>query len=301
MNRTKIAVILTLLMAFVLVGSAMAQVTPVTYDDTASDYDAPGEEPQSLILNGDFNSWSTDSAWIAEQGVDCDNAGGQSPDYWCVWGQDKNGWEFVHLGKTDLAVGAEETKGDSYGMSLFIRHQGNGSGSFYAGAWQQLNVPAEGYYFINVSETIWYDNRRGTAPYNSVAWYTISDTADPWDSDDWRELDPYTIQCPNTYEICNYAGRDETIHVSPGQYLHLIVAHKFPVFNASTVFLLDDVSLVPADDNPETNPNVDDYHGFYDWYYDTVADNSYDDKCHWADESCTGVVTVVTWDEDAPR
>lgn len=303
MNKTKIAAILTLLMAFVLVGSALAQVTPVTYDDTTSDYDPPGDEPQSLILNGDFNTWSSDSPWVDEQGVDCaGNQEGNSPDYWCVWGEDKAGWEFVHLGQTDLAEGPAEDKGDSYGMSLFIRHQGNGTGDFYAGAWQKLDgVTEPGYYFINLSESIWYDDRRETASYNSVAWYTISDTDSPWDSDDWRELDAYEIQCPNSYEVCNYAGRDETIWLEPGQYLHLVVSHQFPVFNASTVFLLDDASLVPADDDPETNPNVEDYNGFYDWYYPDGSDNAWDDKCHWDDEDCTGVVTIVEWNQDAPR
>ena len=304
MNKLRIAVLLAVLMALLVVGSAFAQVIAVDYDDTESNY-WPGqaEDVFHYVVNGDFNAWSADSAWIAEAGVECDNDSGNSPDYWCVWGQDKAGWEWAHLSQTDLAEGSLEEKGESYGMRLFLRHQGNGKGSFYAGAWQPLTTVTEaGYYFINVSESIWFNNDRGTANYNSVAWYTISDTNDPWDSDDWRELDPYTVQCPNSWEVCEYAGRDETIWVEPGQFLHLIVAHKFPVFNASTVFLLDDVSMIAANDDPETNPALEDYTGFYDWYYDTVVDNDeFDDKCHWMDETCTGILTVITWDQDAPR
>lgn len=298
MKKLRYAAILTLLLALLVAGSALAQVTPVTYEDMASDYDAPGEEPASLVRNGDFNAWSHDSAWIADSGEECSNNEFNSPDYWCVWGEGKDGWEYVHLAQADLAIGSAEEKGTSYGMGLFIRHQGNGTGSFYAGAWQPLDqVTTAGYYFINISEAIWYTTGRGTAAYNSVAWYAISDTNNPWDSEDWRELDPYVVQCSSDYEFCNYAGRDETIWVEPGQYLHLIVAHKFPVFNASSLFLLDDVSLVPADSNTDSNPNATDPNGFYDWLNDAPADV----KCHWFDEFCIGNPTTVYWSADAPR
>ena len=327
MNKLRIAVLLALLMGLLVVGSAFAQVIAVDYDDTASDQYIPqvADEPSSLIMNGDFNSWSGGSEWIAETGVDCANDSGNSPDYWCVWGQGKAGWEDAHLAKTDLALGPAEDKGDSWGMGIFIRHQGNGSGSYYAGAWQPLAVETAGYYFINISETIWWNVDRYTTYYNSVAWYAITDSDDPMeDMGAWKELDPYKVQCPNDWEYCNYAGRDETVWVDPGQYLHLIVAHKFPVFNASSVFLLDDVSLVAADDNAETNANLEDPNGFYDWYWDDVADydDEHSDKCHWADEDCVNVTSdihrwgvclewsgsscvsvsdVITWDQEAPR
>lgn len=281
-------------LAALLITTAVAAQGVVTYDDTGGNFASPSGEDTlgSYVRNGDFNAWN--NAVPDDCGVN------YGPDHWCFWYQSKAGWEDAHIANSNLAFPYQdhETAGDSYGLGLFTRHAGSGTGSYYAGVWQQLDVPSEGYYFINVSEAIWWNDDRGTTAYNSIAWYAIADSMDPFSSSDWRELDPYTYQCPNSYEVCNYAGRDETVWVEPGQYLHLIVGQKFPVFNASTVFLLDDVSLVSANPN---GANAGDANGYYDWYDDVLSSEAYDDKCHWLDEACLGFATVVVWDEDAPR
>ena len=84
------------------------------------------------------------------------------------------------------------------------------------------------------------------ALYNSVGWYGIGRTADPATVAEWRELSPLPVPCPNALGICLYIGRYETVYVEPGHYFHLRVGHKFPVYNAWTLFALDDIALVPA-------------------------------------------------------
>lgn len=294
MKKLGIALTLGLVIILLSVAAVSANhIQIVSYDDTGGDHlpDTDGTLG-SFIRNGDFNSWT--GAWDGPE--DC---GLVVSDHWCGWGDVKGGWE-AHMGPANMIWPWQDVQnaGTSMGLGLFIRHAGNGSGGYYAGVYQPLNIPAADYYFINISESIWYNDDRGTAAYNSIAWYAISDTTSPYDASEWRELDPYTIQCPNSYEICDYAGRDETIWLEPGQYLHLIVGHKFPVFNASTVFILDDVSLVSANAD---DPNANDPTGYYTWYYDVIANPGYDDKCHWGDLYCIGVVTYVLWDQDAPR
>lgn len=185
----------------------------------------PGKiEPNSLIRNGDFQAWQD----------------GQ-PENWTVWVEHKPGWEDAHIAQIDYAV-TEEGENNAFG--LFVRNVG-GEGSYYAGAYQQLDqVEEAGYYWLTTHMTMW-----GEVPkvlYNSVGWYGIGDSADPASVGDWRELSPLPIPCPNQLRVCIHVGRYETIYVEPGQYFHLRVGHNFPAYNVWTVFGLDDFALSPA-------------------------------------------------------
>jgi hypothetical protein len=239
MKKTKlmVAIVMGLIVVLLVAGAALAEdIAYVTYDDTAEvatgdffdDYwFAPTEVGTgSLIRNGDFADWTN--------GV---------PDNWTVWSEVKSGWETAHLAQADLSLAGD---GGNYGMGIFIRHIG-GNGSFYAGAYQALDgIPADGYYWVNTHATSWGEKRTG---YNAVAWYGIGDSDDPDSVSEWRTLDPFAAPCDNDWGVCEYIGRYETAHISPGQYFHLLATHKFPVFNAWTVFLFDDISIVPADGN----------------------------------------------------
>jgi hypothetical protein len=236
MRKSKItaAFVFGLLIVLLVAGTALADdIVLVTYTDTGEvatgdvedDYwFAPDEVGTgSLIRNGDFAAW-TDGM----------------PDNWTVWANTKDGWENAHLGMTDLALTPD---GDNYGMSLFVRNIG-GSGSFYAGAYQALDGVADGYYWVNTHATSWGEK---LVEYNAIAWYGIGTSDDPGSVTEWRTLDPYTTPCHNNWGACEYIGRYETVHISEGSYFHLMAGHKFPVYNAWTVFLFDDVSIVPAD------------------------------------------------------
>lgn len=236
MKKTKItvAVVVGLLIVLMVVGSALADhIEYVSYHDTGEvatgdvidDYwFAPDEVGTgSLIRNGDFSNW-TDG----------------SPDNWTVWADEKAGWENAHVSMTNLALSQD---GENYGLSLFVRNIG-GSGSFYAGAYQALEGITDGYYWVNTHATSWGEK---LAAYNALAWYGIGDSDDPSSVSEWRTLDPFVAPCHNSWGVCEYIGRYETVHLSPGQYFHLMAGHKFPVYNAWTVFLFDDISIVPAD------------------------------------------------------
>jgi hypothetical protein len=279
--KLRFALFLTLVAMLVIVGTVLADpFTPVNYTDTQSEFDSPetGAEEAlgSFILNGAFDDWT-----------------GGEPDHWTIWEQSKAGWEAVHMGPADLAQSAA---GMNDALGMFIRHTG-GDGGFYSGVYQPLSlITTGGYYFVNISEAIWYNDDRETAAFNSVAWYAITDSTNPFDDvDAWRELDPYEIQCANSFEVCNYAGRDETVWIDPGSYFHLIVAQKFPVFNASTVFVIDDVSITGTDGN------LDYTNGFYDW----INESPEDVKFHWMDDDCflddCSDFVEVNWDKEAPR
>lgn len=276
MKKFNTALLFALVIGLVFVGSALAE-TYVTYDDTASKFDTPaGIDPVSLIRNGAFDNW--------ENSV---------PKDWSPWWDSKAGWEDAHIAMADMAYPAGNKVGDNPALGFFIRHTG-GTGGYYAGAQQKLNqITEDGYYFVQISETIWYDV--STGPYNSVAWYAISTESDPANVTNWHELDPYTIQCPNALEHCTYEGRDETVYIEKDSYFHLKVGQKFPVFGAETVFIIDDISIVAAD-GTDTQ-----YNGFYMWQDDFNADLT-DDKCHYYDETCGSTPFVeVMWDQYAPR
>ena len=238
MKKAKITVsiVVGLLVVLLIAGTALAEhIDYVTYNDTVGvavsdvfeDYwFAPNEVGTgSLIRNGDFSAW-TDG----------------SPDNWTVWADSAGGWENAHVAMTDLAWTSD---GDNYGLSLFIRNTG-GSGSFYAGAYQALDGVGDGYYWVNTHATSWGIK---LADYNALAWYGIGSSEDPSSVTQWRTLDPFTTPCHNDWGACEYIGRYETVHIDEGSYFHLLAGHKFPVFNAWSVFLFDDISIVPADGN----------------------------------------------------
>jgi hypothetical protein len=242
MKKTKISalVLIGLLTIFAFVGTALAgHIDYTNYTDTGEiavgDFDedywfAPDEVGSgSLIRNGDFTNWT--------DGV---------PDNWTVWANEATGWENAHVAQTDLALTPD---GDNYGLSLFVRNTG-GSGSFYAGAYQALDGVSDGYYWVNTHATSWGIKLEG---YNAMAWYGIGSSEDPASVTEWRTLDPFTTPCHNNWGVCEYIGRYETVHISDGSYFHLMSGHKFPVYNAWTVFLFDDISIVPADGNYVTD------------------------------------------------
>lgn len=277
MRKIKFAAITTAVLLIFIVGTALADApdapsAPEAYEgsvgslDASSEFDVEGADPVSFILNGAFDEWSS---------------GG--PTHWTMWTDSKSGWETARASQVDLA----EADGMNDALGFFIRNVG-GSGGYYAGATQPLSlVTTGGNYFVNVSETIWYGG--DTLPYNSVAWYAISDsaTAAGVSAGEWRELDPYTYQCPNGDGMCIYSGRDETVWIDPGQYFHIMVGMKFPVYNAWSFFVIDDISIVPADGSDDAA------NGYYDW----VNDDPSDVKWHLFDEDCVDCSsTDIHWD-----
>lgn len=260
MKKLSLALAVSLSLVLLLIGNVFAGVTVIDYDDTSSNFTPPegGPDSNSLIRNGDFSAWTAGM-----------------PDNWTVWGDTKAGWEDVHLATVDLSDPANRPVGVNDALGFFARNVG-GSGSYYAGAYQHLDlIPAAGLYFVNVSVTAWYDNPSG--PYNSVAWYGIGSSSEPSSVSEWRELYPDQFVCHNSAQSCWYGGRDEVISISPGEYFHLQVSHKFPFFNSWTTWVIDDISIVAADGSqPETI-------GYYTW----------------VDED--GDPAVVRWDREATR
>lgn len=281
MDKIKPIAIATLVLVLIIVGTVLADgpedgpTVPTPRDgdvstfDASSEFDIEGGEPMSYIYNGAFDDWAADG-----------------PDGWTIWSDEKSGWEDARFSQVDLAEGG----GMNDALGFFMRNVG-GDGGYYAGAVQPLTrVTSAGYYFVSVSETIWYGGETG--PYNSVAWYAISASASPAGvaSSEWRELDPYTIQCHNSSGSCVYSGRDETVWIDPGTYFHLMVGMKFPFYNAWSFFVIDDISIVPAGGVEDT------VNGFYDW----VNDSPEDVKWHFEEETCWDCEpTQVEWDPEA--
>jgi hypothetical protein len=258
MKKTKIALVISLVLVAIMATAAFADFTVVNYDDTRSNFTPPeGNPDNSLIRNGDFLAWT-----------------GGSPDHWTAWPENKAGWE-VHLANVDLSHVANRPEGVNDGLGFFIRNIG-GSGSYSAGAWQHLDkISTSGQYVVNVSGTSWYGNQTGA--YNTVAWYGIGDSESPSSVMQWRELYSDRFVCRNIDQVCNYIGRHETIMIEPGQYFHLKVTHKFPFFNSWSVWVLDDISIVPADGSKPATA------GYY----------------NWVDERDNNV--VIRWNRHAPR
>jgi hypothetical protein len=250
--------------------------------DGMSTFNAPGSyiTNTSVISNGAFDNW------IA--GL---------PANWTLWRQDKPGWEEARPLDVDLALTAD---GMNNSLGWFVRNVG-GSGSYSAGAYQVMDeLPAPGYYFVNISESIFADPAAG--PYNAVAWYAISEHEDPAmvEAGDWRELDPFWYQCPNDQPLCTYVGRDETVWIEPGWTFHVMVSQKFPHFNTWSLFIIDDISVVAADPDPTTNFDLDAPNGYYVWldwqevtFWGFLLDA--DEKCHYLDEWCVPFVPTMVY------
>lgn len=281
MKKPKVAILFGVLLVLALTASAFAELV-VTYsstDDTWSEYtiqDTPEREAEaatnSLIDNGAFTKWGT-------------TLGPSDP--WTFWRDTTAGWTAGRLHEVDLALPANPD-GINNAMGWFIQHSGAKEGGYYAGAYQQLTrIPAAGLYYVSVSTTAFSDGKTG--PYNSVAWYAISDSANPAEVNDWRELFPDQFVCPNGDGVCNYVGRDETVQINPNQYFHLMVGRKFPEFLGWTMFIIDDISIVAADGTPNTE------NGFYNW-----CDGRPEDfKVH-EDTGC-GNTTTIHWDPNQTR
>jgi hypothetical protein len=281
MNKSRLAIFLGLLLVLALTVSAFAGlvVTYTTSDDAYSEYTISDSEERkvqaetnSLIENGAFTYWGM----------------GLGPsDPWTFWRDDRAGWTAGRLHEFGLALPANP-EGINNAMGWFIQHSGAKEGGYYAGAYQQLNqIPVPGLYYVSVSTTAFEDGRTG--PYNSVAWYAISDSASPSGVEDWRELFPDQFVCANGDGVCNYVGRDETVPINPGQYFHLMVGRKFPEFFGWTMFVIDDISIVAADGTLNTA------NGFYNW----CNGNPEDFKVH-DDEACRSY-TEIHWDPEQTR
>jgi hypothetical protein len=257
-----------------LVVGAVAAIDPVTYTDTSSltwsdvfsDYwYAPDQDNLTdaggdwLIKNGDFSNWTSGF-----------------PDDWTVWDEgDKAGYEEAHLAQ--MTMGA-----DNYGMGIFVRNNNYG-GSYYAGAYQPLEVES-GYYWLTIHATMFghwttfdylgYTFVDGDQWGNAIAWYGISEYTDVNMVDDWRELFitdgfigfgyPSALPCQNEWEACVTFGRYETVHVDSGDYLHLMAGHKWPAWQQWTVFAFDDIYMTQANDDYRADGWFDDGALFWD-------------------------------------
>lgn len=285
MSKTKIAVLLSLLLVVAVTASVFAElvVTYTSSEDGRSEYDVDegdndveraARAANSVIENGDFTYWGT----------------GLGPsDPWVFWRDNKAGWTAGRLHEFDLAHPANPD-GISNAMGWFIQHAGAPSGGYYAGAYQQLNrIPVAGYYYVSISVSAWEEGNTG--PYNSVAWYAISDSADPSAvaQEEWKELYPDQFVCTTGDGICNYVGRDETVWINPGQFFHVQVGRKFPEFFGSTMFIVDDISIVAA------NGTTDTVNGFYNWCDGRPEDFKVHDG-----ETCNNT-TTIRWDPNALR
>lgn len=285
MSGTELAIVFSMALVLVMATGVFAQ-TVVTDTSTSSDTwsnSAPASDfVESFILNGDFQSWTGDTGM---------------PDHWTSWRSNPSGWINSRLHEVDMTVPWDAT-GQSNAMGWFIQHNGATHGPAYAGAYQHLTeIPAAGYYFVNASVTAYWV--RDTGPYNSVAWYAVSDSSNPGEVEHWRELYADLFVCANAGN-CTYAGRNETVWIEPGQYFHLRVAQKFPVLFSGTFFILDDVSIVRAGDETQMEA-FDDPNGFYQW----VKRSGHDDYTwHMGQESLPSDYTshvIVRWSPHAPR
>lgn len=293
-----VVLFLSALFLFALAPVASANFDVVKYDDTHNTnvtnrrdgFDVPEGDSDpvdlhSVIINGDFTAMPNGQ-------VDCSGGHGVEAVFagWCSWANPEgNGYESANLADVDLSILG--SIGGNRGMGWFISNTGGGNGGYYAGAYQPLNVPA-GLYFISISETAWYFDDLATGPYNSVAWYAISNTADHNQVTQWRELNPSRYQCQNSWERCDYSGRDEMVTVNTGDYLHLKVGHKFPEFMAKTVFIFDDIFMVPDGTHETVGPQN---HGFYTWAH---ATQSIKDGGAIIENLSTGAVSGLEVDSD---
>jgi hypothetical protein len=276
MNKAKLAIMLGVLLVVALTASAFAELV-VTYsstDDTYSEYspDRDRDASASLIDNGDFTTWGT--------------ALGPS-DPWVFWRDTTAGWTAGRLHEVDLALPANPD-GINNAMGWFVQHSGAPEGGYYAGAHQQLNrIPSAGLYYVTVSLTAFEGGNTG--PYNSVAWYAISNEENPSLVTEWKELYPDQFVCDNLAERCNYVGRDETVSIAPGQHFHVMVGRKFPEFFGWTMFIIDDISIVAADGTTGTE------NGFFNWCNASPEDVKYheDGRC--------GSFSEIHWDSSAIR
>ena len=294
MKKSRVAILFGVLLALVLSAGAFAELV-VTYsssDDMWSEYtiqDTPeriaAAETNSLINNGAFTQWEDAPVVVGNAANWTATLGPADP--WTFWRDTTAGWTAGRLHEVDLALPANP-EGINNAMGWFIQHSGAKEGGYYAGAVQQLTrIPVEGLYFVSISVTAFEDGKTG--PYNSMAWYAISDSPTAAGVTDWRELFPDEYVCDNQAAVCNYVGRDETVSIKPGQYFHVMVGRKFPEFFGWTMFVIDDISIVAANGTPNTA------NGFYNWCNARPEDF----KVH-GNEACSNL-TEIHWDPTQVR
>jgi len=180
------------------------------------------------VDNGDFSAWEDDG----------------NPLGWKLYTKNPGRGE-VRWVRVDLANSAAQNEGrHNYALGLFVRSiQRRKSAPGYGVARTRLNNNKAGYYWVTVHITAWGTKR---TPYNSVAWYATSPDREWQDLPDsaWRELYPDELVCANDAERCAYLSRQETVYLEPKSYLFLKGEMKYPVWQAWTVWVWDDVSVV---------------------------------------------------------
>jgi hypothetical protein len=214
------ALMLVVALCALAASTVLADAPVVFYDDTEADRDFPHVAGgPSYVRNGAFDDWAE------LDGMPID------------WKQDVSSITGAgHWAKMDFAN--PDSEEPNYALGLFLKNEGtNAAGS--AIAYSELQISAEGDYWVVVHSTAWGEN---VGP-GGVAWYAIYPTEDPAavPASEWRELGWYP--CPNQGEICNYLGREELRHIKPGSYLFLKGAVKYPTMHGWTVFGWDDIGI----------------------------------------------------------
>lgn len=250
-NRTLVVLLVVALMV-VVSGSALAAGSVVRYADTSSDtsLETEGSRTSNPLQNGHFSLWDSNG-----------------PVGWTILNPSAQGWETAHLSNMNMAAIGDTVAGIPINdaLAFFVRNVG-GSGPYYAYASQQLATSGDFWFQIHgtmFGEYPWLPTSLGQfvgtdAVANAMAWYAISDSADPVSvpASEWRELfsastwgfdRPGMLPCYNGVQFCDQTARYETVHINEGQYLHLRAGHKWDTFNVWTVFEFDDISMTPLD------------------------------------------------------
>lgn len=178
------------------------------------------------VDNGDFDTW-----------------GKYGPTDWTLYTAQRGGhdvrWAKVRWGGSPEAP--------DYALSLLVRDSHRYYNGAYGAACTELNVPREGDYWVTIHTTAWGSE---TIPYNSVAWYAITQYYRPWyvPESAWRELYADPLSCRNGAEQCGFTARRELVHIAPGDTLCLQAGMKFREYNAWTLWVWDDIAVAAATD-----------------------------------------------------
>ncbi|MBN2002176.1 MAG: hypothetical protein JXA21_02365 [Anaerolineae bacterium] len=195
-----------------------------TYTDLTLQRDfAPGGS--KYLANGDFHAWDDDA-----------------PAGWTLYRAERGGHD-VHWSRV---VWGNASGAADYALSLLVRDSHRYYGGAYGAACVGLDVPKEGDYWVTLHTTAWGSE---SIPYNSVAWYAITRYYRPWyiEESDWRELYAEPLSCRNSAGQCGFTARRELVHIVPGDTLCLQAGMKFREYNAWTVWVWDDITVVATD------------------------------------------------------
>lgn len=232
--------------------AAAGSVTPAgsaggRYNDTNSDTASctsayPCGNRGSIIRNGTFDTglWS----------------GANVPAFWNLDLTVGAGWVGGHASMNMARIhDTADNPGQNDALALFLRNVG-GSGPEYMHASQALNVPAAGYYWVEVHGTMFgsFVTDGESSYHNAIMWYGIGKNGNAGSVTGWREIIPMDLSsgkrpCLNGAGSCVQVGRYETIWLEPGDVMYLRAGHKWSTFNNWTVFEFDDINIRPAQSN----------------------------------------------------